>query len=56
MDLVVYEALSANDIPEAKKLFIEYAESLNFDLCFQGFDEEVNTLPGKYAPPKEHCY
>lgn len=52
MDIVIYEALAENDIAEAKKLFIEYANSLNFDLCFQGFDEEVSNLPGKYASPE----
>ncbi|HEY3250180.1 MAG TPA: GNAT family N-acetyltransferase [Ignavibacteria bacterium] len=52
MDILIYEAITENDIAEIKKLFIEYAESLNFDLCFQGFDKELNSLPGKYSPPE----
>lgn len=34
-----------------KALFVEYAESLGFSLAYQGFDEEVAVLPGKYGPP-----
>lgn len=38
-------------IEEIRQLFIEYAQSLDIDLAFQGFETELKTLPGKYEPP-----
>ncbi len=37
------------DIAAIHALFLEYAESLDFDRCFQGFDAELATLPGRAA-------
>jgi putative acetyltransferase len=42
---------SAEDIEQVRLLFREYADSLGFDLCFQGFEQELADLPGRYAPP-----
>lgn len=50
--IVIIEALSANHVAQAKELFLEYAQSLGFSLCFQDFEKELAALPGKYAGPK----
>ncbi len=40
------------DLAEVRALMLEYATGLGFDLCFQGFDQELAALPGAYAPPR----
>jgi ribosomal protein S18 acetylase RimI-like enzyme len=48
---VVRQAKSSAEIAQIRELFLEYAQSLGFSLCFQNFDKELEGLPGDYAPP-----
>lgn len=48
----VFQATSPSQVAQVRELFLEYAQSLGFSLCFQNFDGEVSGLPGDYAPPE----
>jgi putative acetyltransferase len=48
----IVQAKSKPQITHARELFLEYAQSLGFSLCFQNFDKELAGLPGDYAPPE----
>lgn len=48
----ILHATSRVQVSETRALFNEYAASLNFDLCFQNFSQELAELPGDYGPPK----
>lgn len=54
MDISI--AASAEDIGIIRGLFREYQSSLEIDLCFQNFEGELASLPGKYAPPDGRLY
>lgn len=40
------------DLTVARRLFRAYVEGLDFDLDFQDFEQEMEALPGPYAPPE----
>lgn len=40
-----------DDVAAVRRLFTAYAARLPISLCFQGFEDELATLPGRYAAP-----
>lgn len=49
--LRINQVHSQAGIQQVKFLFSEYASSLDFDLSFQNFEDELTNLPGEYSPP-----
>ncbi len=49
--LGIEPAAGAQDMATLRVLFLEYQDWLGVDLCFQGFEQELASLPGDYAPP-----
>jgi GNAT superfamily N-acetyltransferase len=50
--LNIIQLESGQHLDVMRALFVEYAESLDFDLDFQNFKDELAQLPGEYAPPE----
>ena len=48
---IIAPARSATELTSAAALFRAYAASLPVDLSPQGFSQELESLPGLYAPP-----
>ena len=49
--LRIEQASSADQVALVRELFLEYAQALTVDLCFQDFTRELQELPGKYVAP-----
>jgi GNAT superfamily N-acetyltransferase len=49
--LTIVKAETPAQVSTARQMIEEYAAWLELKLCFQGYEEEIQSLPGKYAAP-----
>jgi len=48
----IVQVRDSRHLTAVRSLFEAYAASLDFDLDFQNFEDELKKLPGEYGPPK----
>jgi GNAT superfamily N-acetyltransferase len=51
MNVTIDRVSDQASMPTIRSMFRDYVDSLGLELEFQGFTEELASLPGKYAPP-----
>jgi carbonic anhydrase len=56
VSLHVVTSADADALARVRQFFRTYAGGLGVDLSFQGFDEEMASLPGAYAPPRGRLF
>ena len=50
--VLLQQPASSSDWELTRAIFQDYAQSLKVDLCFQGFENELQSLPGEYIEPR----
>jgi len=52
MTIHIKQVVGTSDLGAVRILFREYSDSLAFDLLFQDFEKELESLPGRYVFPE----